>query len=157
MMNPVPNFDLKNPREYPGTVNMPTPKDNLSIAQRIVKSFNAKVLFWAILAILSGMALFKNPLLASSGSNLTEIRLLFVAGLVLGVCEGMAWQKRNEANTAPKWRRIILGSITLAALLLTFYYLGNNNYILSLCQGGIAGSGAWYAITTYRSNWVAYS
>lgn len=156
-MNSIPNFDLKNPREYPGYGNMPVSKDNPSTVQRIMKSFSAKVLFWTTLAILAIVALFENPLLASRGNNLAEIRLLFVAGLVLGVCESIIWRKRNEANVVPGWRRIVLGIISLVALSLVFYFLGNNSYILSLCQGGVAGSGAWYAIVAYRENWASYS
>ena len=156
-MNPMPNFDVKNPREYPGYGNVPISKDNLSTAQRIVKSFNGKVLFWATVALLAILALFENPLLTSATGNLTGNRLLFVAGLALGVCESIALQKRNEANAAPWWRRIALGIITLAALFLVFHFLGNNSFILSLCQGGVAGSGAWYAVATYCSNWASYS
>src|SRR5579872_7270298 len=132
-MNSIPNFDLKNPRDYPDYGYMPIAKDNLSTVQRIVKSFNAKVLFWTALSILAFVALFENPLLASRGNNLAEIRLLFVAGLVLGVCESTIWRKRRETNVAPRWRRIGLAIISLAALILAFYFLGNNTYILSLC------------------------
>ena len=155
-MNSIPNFDLKNPREYPDYGNMPASKDNLSTGQRMVKSFNARVLFWTTLAILAIVALFENPLLVSPGTNLAEIRLLFAAGLVLGVCQSIAWRKRNEANATPYWQRIVLGIISLAVLFLVFHFLGNNTYILSLCQGGVAGSGAWYAIVAYRENWANY-
>ena len=156
-MNPVPNFDVKNPREYPTYDNPLVPVGNVTTVQRIAKSFNAKVLFWATLAILATLALFENPLLVSPSSNLTETRLLFVAGLALGVCDSIVWQKRSEANLAPRWRRIVLGIITLAALILAFYFLGNNSSILSLCQGGVAGSAAWYAVAAFRNNWATYS
>lgn len=156
-MNSLPDFNTKNPREYPTYSNAPIAIDTISTGQRIVKSLNGKVLFWATLAILGILGLFENPLLVSSSNNQTEIRLLFVVGLALGVCESIAWRKRNEANEAPRWRRIVLGIVTLVALILAFHYLGNNNYILSLCQGGVAGSAAWYAIVAYRSNWIAYN
>ena len=155
-MNQVPNFDMKNPREYPGYGNALIPMDTVSTGQRMVKSFNGKVFFSAILAIFAALALFENPLLVSNSNNQTEIRLLFVAGLALGVCQSIAWRKRDEANVAPRWQRIVLGIITLAALILAFHYLGDNHYILSLCQGGVAGTGAWYAVTTYRRNWASY-
>jgi FtsH-binding integral membrane protein len=155
-MNPNLNFDIKNPRDYPDYDNVPAPMGTLSTSQRMMKSFNAKVFFWAALAIFDTWALFENPLFASASNNLTEIRLLFVAGLVLGACQGIAWQKRKEANMAPRWQRIALGIITLATLFVVFRYLGNNSYILALCQGGVAGAGAWYAIATYRSNWATY-
>lgn len=157
MMNQAPNFDMKNPREYPGYGNAPIPRDTVSTGQRMVKSFNGKVLFWAAVAILDTLSLFKNPLFASASNNQAEIRLLFVAGLLLGICESMAWRKRNKTNVAPLWRRIVPGIMTLAALIVVIHYLGNNHYILSLCQGGVVGIGAWYAVTTYRRNWARYS
>ena len=156
MMNPVPNFDVKNPREYPDFNNAPMPKDNLSTGQRIVQCFNSKVLLWSAVAIFATLALFENPLLASKG-NIVENRLLFVAGLVLGICEGVFLQKRNVTNLAPVWLRIGLSIASLVALFIIFYFLGNNSFVLSMCEGVVAGAGVWYAISAYRSNWASYS
>ena len=154
-MNSLPNFDMKNPREYPDFNNTPMPKDNLSTGQRIMQCFNSKVLLWSAVAIFATFALFENPLLASKG-NIVENRLLFVAGLVLGVCEGVFLQKRSTATLVPLWLRIGLSIVAVIALFIVFYFLGNNSFIISVGEGIAAGSGVWYAVAAYRSNWASY-
>lgn len=156
MMNLEPNFDVKNPRQYPSFDKMPVSKDNLLTGQRIVQCFSSKVLFWAAMAIFATLALFENPLLSSANSNIVGNRLLFVAGLMLGICEGVFLQKRSTATLVPLWLRIGLSIVALVALFIVFYFLGNNSFILSVCEGVVAGSGVWYAISAYRSNWTSY-
>src|SRR5579872_6217228 len=103
-----PNFDVKNPRQYPAYDNGPIPKGNVSTGQCIMRCINAKVLFWAAAAIFATLALFENHLLASANSNIVGNRLLFVAGLLLGVCDGVLMQKRRDTNSTPLWIRIPL-------------------------------------------------
>ena len=43
----------------------------------------------------------------------------------------------------------------LVAIFIVAYFLGNNNYFFSLCEGMVVGSGVWYAIAAFRSNWLA--
>ena len=152
-----PNFDIRNPRQYPTYDNGPISVGKLLTGQRIVKSVNAKVLFWAFVAIFATLALFENHLLASPGSNIAGNRLLFVAGLVLGLWEGVLMQKRRSTNSTPFWIRIALVIAILAASYIIANFLGNNSFFLSLCEGIVAGSGACYAIAVYRSNWASYS
>ena len=152
-----PNFDMKNPRQYPTYDNGPIPKGNVSTGQRILQCFNAKVLFWAAVAIFATLALFENHLLASATSNIVENRLLFVGGLLLGVCDGVLVQKCRDTNSTPFWIRIPLVIAVLVASFIVVYFLGDNSFFFSLCEGIIAGSGAWYAIAAYRSNWATYS
>ena len=101
MMNSIPNFDMKNPREYPTYEGAPIAKDNVSTGQRIIRSFSLKVVFWATLTILVIWAFFEKPFVSPVGGNLSGDWLFFA--------------------------------------------------------GGVAGSGAWWAISAYRSNWAAYS
>jgi hypothetical protein len=157
LMNSFPNFDMKNSREYPHFDNAPIPRGNVSTRQRIVQCFNSKVIFWAALALFTTGAFFENPLVSAVNSHLMGNRLLFVGGLMLGVCEGVLLQKRNAANLAPVWLRIALAIMILVASFLVVHFLGNNSFFASLCAGAVAGSGVWYAIAAYRSNWAVFS
>ena len=157
MMNSIPNFDMKNPREYPTYEGAPIAKDNVSTGQRIIQSFSPKVIFWAALTILVIWAFFENPLVSSVSRNLMWDWLLFAGGLMLGVLEGVVQQKHRAANQAPVWLRIVVAIATLTAAFALVYFLGSNHFVISLFAGGVAGSGAWWAISAYRSNWAAYS
>src|SRR5229473_508039 len=107
MMNSIPNFDMKNPREYPTYEGAPIAKDNVSTGQRIIQSFSPKVIFWAALTILVIWAFFENPLVSSVSRNLMWDWLLFAGGLMLGVLEGVVQQKHRAANQAYVWLRIV--------------------------------------------------
>jgi hypothetical protein len=116
-----------------------------------------KVFFWAALAILATWSFFENPLVWSASSNMMANRLLFVSGLILAVCEGVVRQKRPAAPLTPVWLRIALVILILIASSIVVHFLGNNSFFFGFCQGAVVGSGAWYAITAYRSNWATYS
>ena len=155
-MNSVPNFDMKNPREYPTYKGAPVVKSNVSTRQRIAQCFNSKVVFWAVLTILVLWAFFEKPFVSSMNGNLSGDWLLFAGGLVLGISEGVMQQKRRATNRTSLWLRIPLVIAVLAASLIVVHFLGNNNFFFSLCEGGLAGSGVCKAIVAYRSNWATY-
>ena len=127
LMNSIPNFDMKNSRVSPHFVNAPIPKGRVSTRPCIVQCFNSKVIFWAALALLTTVAFFENPLVSAVNSHLMGNRLLFVGGLML------------------------------VASFLVVRFLGKNSFFSSLCAGAVAGSGLWYAIAAYRSNWAVFS
>lgn len=157
MMNSIPNFDMKNPREYPTYEGAPIEKGNVSTGQRIVQCFNSKVIFWAALTILVSWAFFEKPFVSSMNGNLSEDWLFFAGGLILGLSEGVMLQKRRATNRAPLWLRILSMIAILVVALLAVHFLATNNFFFSLCEGGVAGSGVWYAIAAYRSSWAAFS
>lgn len=157
-MNSIPNFDMKNPREYPIYDHASMSKDHLSTGRRILRSFNSKVVFWAVLTILVLWAFFEKPFVSPVGGNLLGDWLFFAGGLILGIGEGIIQQKRAAANQLnPVWLRVLLIIAILVASFLVVHFLATNNFFFSLCEGGIAGSSILYAIAAYRSNRAAIS
>jgi peptidoglycan/LPS O-acetylase OafA/YrhL len=152
-----PDFDMKSSRQYPNYDHASIPQGTISTGQRIMQSFNSKVIIWAALAIFGTWAFLMNPRILSLGNNLLEARLLFASGVLLGICDGILLQRRRASSQSPIWLRIIVAIAMLVALFIVAYFLGNNSLFFSLGEGLIVGAGACYAIAAYLSNWASYS
>lgn len=157
MLNPTPNFDMKNPRGYPTFENsIPIEQDNVPTGKRIRSSFSSKVVLWGAFTVLIGWTFFEKPFFSSVRVNPAADWLCFAGGLILVLMIAFIFRKRATGRTS-LWLRIPLTIAVLAAGFVAAYFLGNNNLYFSVCEGGVVGLGIWRAIAAYHTNWTASS
>lgn len=156
-MNLPPEFSLKNTPEYSIADEVRVAKGPVPTGQRVVRSFDARVVWWAALTILAFWAFLEKPFLVAAPVSWLADWLLFAVGLMVGLIDLLVRQKRSAASPTPLWLRLLVIVAILVAALLPLHFLAPNNFFFSLCEGGVTGSAIWRAIAAYRDNWVAFS